>query len=50
MLSKKPQSSTAVTISLGRTVDSGAPKPAVFMIEDTTPYTMFTSASISSIP
>ena len=37
MLSKKPQPSMAVTISAGRIVDDGAPKPAAFMIEDTTP-------------
>ena len=50
MLSKKPQSSMAVTISAGRTVDCGAPKPAAFIMDDTTPWMILNRASISSMP
>lgn len=37
ILSKKPQSSTAVTISLGKTVCCAAPKPAACMMVEITP-------------
>ena len=50
MLSKKPQSSMAVTISAGRTVDCGAPKPAAFIMDDTMPWMMLNRANISSMP
>ena len=50
MLSKKPQSSTAVTISDGRTVACGVPKPAAFIIDEITPWTIESKANISSMP
>lgn len=50
ILSKKPQSSTAVTISLGKTVCCAAPKPAACMMVEITPWAMLNRASISSIP
>ena len=50
MLSKKPQSSIAVTISVGSTVCCAVPRPAAFMIVEITPCTMRNSAIISSKP
>lgn len=50
ILSQKLQSSMAVTISAGKTVDDGAPKPVAFIMEDTTPWMMSRRASISSMP
>ena len=50
MLSKKPQSSTAVTISAGSTVSCAAPKPAAFMMVEISPCTMLNRAIISSKP
>ena len=50
MLSKKPQSSTAVTISCGSTVFCAEPKPAAFMIAEITPCTILNRAIISSKP
>ena len=50
MLSKKPQSSTAFTISGGSTVCDAAPKPAADMMLEITPCTMLSRATISSMP
>ena len=50
MLSKKPQSSTAFTISGGSTVCDAAPKPAADMMLEITPCTMLNRATISSMP
>ena len=50
ILSKKPQSSTAVMISGGRTVSCAAPRPAEPMIVEIAPCTMRKSAIISSSP
>lgn len=48
--SKKPQSSTAVTISAGNMVCEAAPKPAAFMMVSIVPWTIRNSAIISSKP
>ena len=50
MLSKKPQLSTAVTISWGRTVCCAVPKPAAFIMVETRPWTILKRAIISSSP
>ena len=50
MLSKKPQSSIASTISCGKTVSLAEPKPAAFMIVEISPCTIVKSAIISSKP
>ena len=50
ILSKKLQSSMAVTISAGRTLAWGLPSPAAFIMEDTMPWIISSRASINSIP
>ena len=50
ILSKKPQSSTAVTISEGKTVCVAVPKPAAFIMVEITPCTILNRAIISSRP
>lgn len=50
ILSKNPQSSTAVTISCGNTVCAAEPKPAAFIMVDIKPCTMLNRAIISSKP
>ena len=50
ILSKKPQLSTAVTISWKRTVCYAVPKPAAFIIVETRPWTILKRAIISSSP
>ena len=50
MLSKKPQSSTAVMISWGSAVFCAAPMPAERMMVEITPCTIRKSAIISSSP
>ena len=50
ILSKKPQSSTAVTISCGNTVWDAEPKPAAFIMVEMIPCTILNRAIISSNP
>ena len=50
MLSKKPQSSTAVTISEGSTVCCAEPKPAAFIMVEISPCMILNRAIISSSP
>lgn len=50
ILSQKPQSSMAVTISAGSTVCCAVPIPAAVIMVEITPCTMENSAIISSSP
>ena len=50
MDSKNPASSTAVTISVGKMVSVGEPKPPALMMVETTPWMILSRAFISSNP